>query len=43
MKISFVEKVLCQKLDPNWREWYRRVAAVLSQTVRASNGGGVHE
>ena len=34
---SLLQKVLCQKLDPNWREWYRRVAAVLSQTVRASS------
>ena len=32
-----VQKVLCQKLDPNWRESYRQVAAVLSQTVRASS------
>ena len=32
-----VQQVLCQKLDPNWRESYRRVAAVLSQTVRASS------
>jgi hypothetical protein len=29
--------VLCQKLDPNWRELYRQVARVLSQTVRASS------
>jgi hypothetical protein len=28
---------LCQKLDPNWRESYRLVATVLSQTVRASS------
>ena len=34
---SLLQQVLCQKLDPNWREWYRRVAAVLSQTVRASS------
>jgi hypothetical protein len=34
---SLLQKVLCQKLDPNWREGYRRVAAVLSQTVRASS------
>ena len=32
-----LQKVLCQKLDPNWRELYRRVAAVLGQTVRASS------
>ena len=32
-----VQQVLCQKLDPNWRELYREVAAVLSQTVRASS------
>ncbi len=32
-----VQQVLCEKLDPNWRESYRRVAAVLRQTVRASS------
>ena len=32
-----VQQVLCQKLDPNWRESYRQVAAVLGQTVRASS------
>jgi AcrR family transcriptional regulator len=31
------QEVLCAKLDPNWRESYRRVAAVLRQTVRASS------
>jgi hypothetical protein len=35
--LAMVQQVLCQKLDPNWRESYRRVAAVLSQTVRASS------
>jgi hypothetical protein len=35
--LALVQQVLCQKLDPNWRESYRRVAAVLSQTVRASS------
>ena len=35
--LPLVQQVLCQKLDPNWRESYRRVAAVLSQTVRASS------
>ena len=35
--MALVQQVLCQKLDPNWRESYRRVAAVLSQTVRASS------
>ena len=34
---SLLQEVLCQKLDPNWRQWYRRIAAVLSQTVRASS------
>ena len=29
--------MLCQQLDPNWRESYRQVAAVLRQTVRASS------
>jgi hypothetical protein len=32
-----LQQILCRKLDPNWREWYRRVAVVLSQTVRASS------
>jgi hypothetical protein len=32
-----VQEVLCPKLDPDWREWYRRVAAVLSRAVRASS------
>jgi hypothetical protein len=35
--LAMVQQVLCQKLDPNWRESYRRIAAVLSQTVRASS------
>jgi hypothetical protein len=32
-----VQQLLCQQLDPNWRESYRKVAAVLSRTVRASS------
>ena len=32
-----VQQVLCQQLDPNWRESYRRVAAVLGHAVRASS------
>jgi hypothetical protein len=32
-----LQMVLCQKLDPNWRQSYRLVATVLSQTVRASS------
>jgi hypothetical protein len=32
-----LQKILCQKLDPHWRECYRQVVAVLSQTVRASS------
>jgi hypothetical protein len=35
--LALVHQVLCQKLDPNWRESYRRVATVLGQTVRASS------
>jgi hypothetical protein len=35
--LALVQQVLCQKLDPNWRQSYRRIAAVLSQTVRASS------
>lgn len=32
-----LQEILCQKLDPNWRQWYRQIAAVLSTTVRASS------
>ena len=32
-----MQMVLCRKLDPNWLAWYRLVAAVLGQTVRASS------
>jgi hypothetical protein len=32
-----VQQILIQKMDPNWRQSYRQVAAVLSQTVRASS------
>ena len=32
-----VQQVLCQKIDPNWRESYRQVAAVLGRAVRASS------
>jgi hypothetical protein len=32
-----VQQVLCQRLDPTWRESYRRVAAVLGRAVRASS------
>ena len=32
-----VQQLLCQQLDPNWRESYRKVAAVVSRTVRASS------
>jgi hypothetical protein len=32
-----VQQILCAKLDPNWRESYRQVAAVLRRTVRASS------
>ena len=32
-----VQQVLCQQLEPNWRESYRRVAAVLGRAVRASS------
>ena len=35
--LYLMQMVLCQKLDPNWRASYRLVAAVLSQTVRASS------
>ena len=32
-----VQQLLCQQLDPNWRESYRQVAAVLGRAVRASS------
>jgi hypothetical protein len=32
-----VQEILCQKIDPNWRESYRAVASVLSRAVRASS------
>ena len=32
-----VQQEICRKLDPNWREWYRQVVAVLRGTVRASS------
>ena len=35
--LYLIQKVLCQKLDPNWRESYRLVVGVLTQTVRASS------
>jgi hypothetical protein len=35
--LCLLQQVLCQKLDPHWRQWYRRIARVLSQTVRASS------
>jgi hypothetical protein len=35
--LYLMQMLLCQKLDPNWRESYRQVATVLSQTVRASS------
>ena len=37
MSPPLVQQILVEKLDPNWRESYRQVAAVLSQTVRASS------
>jgi AcrR family transcriptional regulator len=32
-----VQQILIEKMDPNWRESYRRVAALLGRTVRASS------
>jgi hypothetical protein len=32
-----VQEVVCQKMDPNWRESYRAVSRVLRGTVRASS------
>src|SRR5208337_3686247 len=35
--MNFEGEFLDSLLDPNWREWYRHVAAVLRGTVRASS------
>jgi hypothetical protein len=35
--VLLVQKLLCQKLAPDWRESYGLVAAVLSRAVRASS------
>jgi hypothetical protein len=32
-----VQAILCQRIDPNWRESYRQVASVLGRAVRASS------
>ena len=32
-----VQQVLCQKIDPNWRQFYRQVAAVFGRAMRASS------
>jgi hypothetical protein len=32
-----VQRILCEHLDPSWRESYRQVASVLSRAVRASS------
>jgi hypothetical protein len=32
-----VQTVVCDRIDPNWRELYRRVGRVLLRTVRASS------
>jgi hypothetical protein len=32
-----LQQVLCERLDPNWRESYRQVATVLGRAVRASS------
>ena len=32
-----MQQVLCQKIDPNWRQFYRQVAAVFSRAMRASS------
>jgi hypothetical protein len=35
--MHLVQEVLCQKMDPNWRESYAAVSRVLRGTVRASS------
>jgi hypothetical protein len=32
-----VQQEVCQKLAPTWRQWYRRIATILRDTVRASS------
>ena len=32
-----VQQEVCQKLAPTWRHWYRRIATILRETVRASS------
>jgi hypothetical protein len=32
-----VQQILCQQIDPNWRQSYRQVATVLGRAVRASS------
>jgi hypothetical protein len=32
-----LQLVLCRQLDPNWLRWYRQVARVLAEAVRASS------
>jgi regulator of replication initiation timing len=32
-----VQQEICQKLDATWREWYRQIAAILRETLRASS------
>jgi hypothetical protein len=32
-----VQQEICQKLDADWQEWYRLIAAILRGTVRASS------
>jgi hypothetical protein len=32
-----VQAVLCERIDPDWREAYRQVASVLGREVRASS------
>jgi hypothetical protein len=35
--LYLIQKILCQKLDPAWRESYRLVTGVLTQAMRASS------
>jgi len=32
-----VQQEVCQKLDADWRDWYRQIATILRETVRASS------
>ena len=38
-----VQQEICQKLDPNWRVWYRRSGGGIARHRACQQCGGVHE